>query len=149
MEMPEHIWRCPTREAIDKLAARFSLPNHPHMQDWEHEVFNPVRIDEFLSVYENEQLSDDEKFTLMEMIIASLDEFMASGQRLDLDTRWKHVESILDHNIRLHAYSVWYWSRLDAEADDEMFYISPLIRDILVKHKDYFASPRNSLNCSS
>ena len=140
--MPPHIWRCPTRDAIDKLAARFELPNHPWMQDWELEVSDPARIDEFLAAYISEQLSDDEKFTLMETIIASFDELAATGRNLDADTRWRLTRSLLQNNIPLHAYSVWYWSRLDAEEEDEMFCISPLIRDVFAKHKDYFIEPR-------
>jgi hypothetical protein len=141
--MPERIWRCPTREAIDKLASRFGLPNHPSMQDWEIEVSDPARIDEFLTVYTSGQLSDDEKFTLMETIIASFDELAATGGDLDTDTRWRLTRSLLQNNITLHAYSVWYWSRLDAEEKDEMFCVSPLIREVFAKHKDYFVEPRD------
>jgi len=51
--------QCPTGDAMQKLAARFNLPygpEYPHMQDWEHEVADRRRIDEFLLAYETEEL---------------------------------------------------------------------------------------------
>src|SRR5262245_42609180 len=98
-EMPRHIWRCPTREAIDKLALRFGLPNHSSMQDWEYEVSDYTRIDEFLTAYETEQLSDNEKFTLMQTIIDSFEERAGMGFDLASDVRWQRTVSILEKNI--------------------------------------------------
>ena len=144
METPEHIWRCPTGEAIDKLAARFGLPNDPGMQDWEHQVSDEARIDEFLAAYETAGLSDDEKFTLMEMIIDSFEAFAHVGGDLSSDSRWQRTLAILNKNISLHAYSVWYWSCLEAANEDEMFYTSPFIRQILAMHREYFAERSGS-----
>ncbi|MCP5384447.1 MAG: hypothetical protein H6913_07510 [Altererythrobacter sp.] len=44
------------------------------MQDWEFEVADANRIDEFLSAYQSQELTDDERFTLMEMIIQSFED---------------------------------------------------------------------------
>jgi hypothetical protein len=140
MEMPEHIWRCPTREAIDKLALRFGLPNQPGMQDWEYEVSDHTRIDEFLAGYETEQLSEDEKFTLMLTIVDSFEGLARTGVDLAADRRWQRTIWILGNNIPLHAYAVWYWSCLDAEDEDEMFCVTPFVRQVLARHRDYFGS---------
>jgi hypothetical protein len=69
--IPEHLWRSPTRAAINALALRFDLPNTQGMQDWEHEVADADRIHEFIAAYQSGQLDDDERFTLMELIIQS------------------------------------------------------------------------------
>jgi len=139
MDAPKHIWRFPTRKAIDKLAARFGFANDPGMQDWEHEVADHTRIDEFLAAYEAGGLSDDEKFTLMETVIESFEDVARMEGDLSLDARWQRTLAVLDKNLPLHAYSVWYWSRPEAENDDEMFCVSPFIRKILATHREHFA----------
>jgi hypothetical protein len=146
MEMPKHIWRCPTREAIDKLAARFGLPNDPRMQDWEYQVADPMRVDEFLAAYQSGDLSDDEKFTLMETIIESFNLIGQSGGDLAVEPRWQRTLALLDNNLPLHAYSIWYWSCVEAQQEDEIFCLSPFIRRLFAKHQDYFAEPGPSPN---
>lgn len=138
MSIPEHIWRFLTRRAIDSLAARFNFPNTPEMQDWEWEVADPKRIPEFVSVYESGELDDDEKFTLMETIIQS---FADLEIPLSDNEYWKHVLEIIEKNIDLHIYSVWYWSDLETETEneDEQWHVTPDLRSILFKYKGNYA----------
>lgn len=136
MSVPKHLWRFPTRKAIDSLASRFNLPNKPEMQDWEWEVADPDRIDEFLYAYKSDILDDDEKFTLMETIIQSFEESLFP---LSKDPRWKTVLEILERNIELHIYSVWYWSDLGNDNSDEQWNVNPYIRAILLKYKEKFS----------
>jgi len=49
------------------LAKRFEFRYTKQMQDWEVDDYS--RINEFIEVYESIEISDDEKFTLMETII--------------------------------------------------------------------------------
>lgn len=67
----DHLYRFPTRAAIDALAIRFNLPNTKNMQDWEYEVADANRVAEFLVAYYSGELSEDEKFTLMAMLLQS------------------------------------------------------------------------------
>ena len=137
MSIPEHLWRFPTRKAIDSLAKRFKLPNTLEMQDWEWEVADSDRIDEFISAYESGQLDDDEKFTMMEIIIQSFEEFESS---LSIEPRWKKILNIIENNIELHIYSVWYWSDLENDNEDDQWKVNPFIRSILTRSaiwKDY------------
>ena len=85
MCVPEHLWRHPTAEAIESLARRFDLPNGPGFQDWEWIFADPARIDEFVNAYESGELNDDEKFTLMEMIIQSFEDL---DEQLEENSRW-------------------------------------------------------------
>ena len=139
MSVPEHLWRFPTRAAIDSLAKRFGLPNEPGMQDWEYEVADPDRLDEFIDAYDNGGLSDDERFTLMETILESFDELLgASGV---LDPRWEQNLARLDRNIGLHAHSVWYWSCVGRDDPEEQFRITTSVRRIFDKHRDRLQTP--------
>lgn len=139
MCVPAHLRRFPTRQAIDALALRFDLPNYPDMQDWAWEVADPLRLDEFLYAYESGDLNEDERFVLMEIILQSFEDLERSSNLVD--PRWPSVLDILDRNIDLHAYSVWYWSVLDREWDDEIFWVTPHVREILPKHRQRLEKP--------
>lgn len=128
MMVPKHLQRHPTRAAIEALALRFGLPNDPSMQDWEWEVADAGRLDAFIAAYRSGELDDDERFTLMEVIIQSFED---EGTAVDDDPRWPLVARLLDENIALHAQTVWYWACLGS--DDE-WCVTPLIRPILEKH---------------
>ncbi len=133
MSVPEHLWRFPTCAAIDALAKRFRLPNSPQMQDWPWEVADAERLDEFLDAYESGGLSDDERFTLVEIVLQSFDDL---GQRSGLDARWQRALDVLDRDVDLHAYSIWYWSDLENENGNEKWLVTPSIRRILEIHRD-------------
>lgn len=132
MTVPEHLWRFPTAEAMASLAARFNVPNESHMQDWEWEVADSNRIDEYLSAYKSDELSDDERFTLMETIIQAFEDLPVS---LNSDHRWTETLQLLDSNIELHAYTVWYWSDLEDELGDESWRVTPFLRRVVQRHK--------------
>lgn len=136
MSVPKHLWRFPTGEAIANLASRFGLSNNSSMQDWEYEVADVERIDEFLEAYEGVVLTDDERFVLMEMIIQSFDDLEGD---LDTDPRWSQVIDALENNIDIHIYTVWYWSGTDTESEMECWHVTPYIRPILDRHKSKHA----------
>ena len=132
MSVPEHLWRFPTRAAIDALSLRFGLANDPAMQDWEWQVADADRIDEFVAALETDGLSEDERFTLMEIVLQSFEELSAP---LELDQRWKRILEILDQNVSLHGHSIWYWSCLDVEDPTDWWRVTPYMRSILGKHR--------------
>lgn len=76
----EPAFRCATEAAISSLATKIGLPNTPDMQDWECQVAPPDRLSEFLSVCDTENLNDDERFCLMEIVIQSFEEFYSGGK---------------------------------------------------------------------
>lgn len=131
MTVPESLWRFPTLIAIKSLAKRLSVPFEPWMQDWEWDIADSARIDEYVSLYNSGDLSDDERFTLMETIIQAFEDLPLS---LDVDVRWAETLAILDTNIDLHAYSVWYWSDLEDELGDEGWRVSPYLRRLVERH---------------
>ncbi len=131
--VPEHLWRCPTPAAIDALALRFNLPNFPEMQDWQWEVADAGRIDEFIAAYRSGQLDDDERFTIMETIIQSFEDL---GEALHSDIRWQTVVDLLGANIKLHAKTVWYWAMPDEGDCENHWTVSSSLRQILREHHD-------------
>ena len=137
MSIPEPPVRYPTAAAIDSLARRFGFPNHPGMQDWPWEVADAERLDEFLAAYENGGLDDDERFTLMEILLQSFEDL---GQSSGFDARWDRTLEILDRNIDLHACSVWYWSSLENDNPEDQWRVTPFLRRLVEKHRGRFES---------
>jgi hypothetical protein len=45
---------------------------------------------------------------------------------------------LLEQNIELHAYSVWYWSDLENELGDEIWHVTPFLRKIVDRFKHRF-----------
>ena len=136
MEIPQSLWRFSKKEAIDNLAARFGLPNEPGMQDWQWEVADNDRIDEFLAAYKSGELSDDERHTLMETIIQSF----GWNEIEQPSLRWQETLNLIEHNIELHIYTVCYWACLDCELEDA-FEAAPSMRAILNRHRARFDFP--------
>ncbi len=106
------------------------------MQDWEWEVADEHRIGEFVDAYTSGELSDDERFTLMETILQSSED---TPLPMDEQERWPEIVQLLTRNARLHAYSIYYWSCVDADTDDEVWRVTPYLRRIMSDVPDAFA----------
>ena len=126
--LPEHLQRWVTGQARKSLAVRLELPLDPYMQDWEWEVADPSRLDEFLNTYLLEALDDDERFALMEVIIQSIED-TESGE-IELLPQWKFVEGLLKAAPVLHAKTVNYWSTLADRPLEDCFRVTGPMRRI-------------------
>ena len=136
--LPKKYIRYPTWAAMESLAERFDIFIHLSMQDWERGAADPNRIDEFWAAYESGELTDDEKFVLMEMIIASF-ERLSHDELLAKNSTWQTVLRTLDETIDLHITSVLDWSLWSGpleEFDPEP--VSLAMLNILEKHKARF-----------
>lgn len=136
MDVPEYFRRLPTSEARMSLARRLQLPHDSSMQDWEWEIADPSRIEEFLDAYENWDLTDDERFSLMEIIIECAEE---SAESLPESKHWKRALQLLEANIVVHIHSVWYWAVPEAETRDEHWRVTRDLRELLQKHESRLA----------
>lgn len=121
--------RYTTKETIDSLCKKLNLPK-PHMysQDWEEEVADSQRIEEFITCYKNQITDENEKFTLMIIIINSCNDALSDGI-LDKGC-WEEVEHALIEDYEIHKETIGYWSTDEIENDEDCFAITPLIRKI-------------------
>jgi hypothetical protein len=121
-------------EARQTLAARFGLPFGDAMQDWEIEVAMPTRLFEFLSAYSSWQIDDDERFSLAQVIIQSLEES-------EDDHHSEAVVDILVQDFHLHATTVWYWAQFDEWRS--LFRVTPMARLVLrrIRQRDLDSTP--------
>ncbi|MBI3728819.1 MAG: hypothetical protein HY254_10875 [Burkholderiales bacterium] len=135
----DHLYRFPTRAAIDALALRFNLPNTKNMQDWEYEVADADRIAEFLAAYDNGELSEDEKFTLMATLLQSSCDAIDEDEKFMCSENLKQCLDLLERDIHIHIHLAWYWSSTDTNDMSDAWSITPFIRPILLRHQGTFA----------
>ena len=123
-----------TKEAIDSLIMKLNLPEKDEFsQDWEYEVSDSKRLEEFIEFYQKNELTKDEKFTLMIIILESCDEAILKDELSE--KIWSEVEEILINDKEIHEKTIDYWSWYDNENIEDCFYITPLVRKISEKIK--------------
>ncbi|MHA3981929.1 hypothetical protein [Acinetobacter venetianus] len=102
-----------------------NLPYHDNMQDWEYQVADVERIDDFLNVYDLRDITEDERFLLIEMLFKSFEEV----DDLEKDTRWHRTLSVVENNLDLHTQTVLYWAN-GVESFEDSWNITPFIRNL-------------------
>lgn len=119
--------RYPTTAARKSLAARFDLPYSDLMQDWEWEVADFERFGEFLDAYKLQSLMDDERFSLMEILVQCVEDALShSGD----DAAWLEIEPLLLLNASLHRATIDYWARAHCMESEGLFHVSVRMRRI-------------------
>ena len=135
MSIPQNLWRFPTEQSILSLAARLNVAWDPGMQDWEWEIAESSRLDEYLSLYRSGCLTSDERFTLLETIMQAFEDLPSE---LESDARWHDTLTLLDTEVDLHACTIWYWSDLEDELGEESWRVTPFLRKLVQKHQCRF-----------
>jgi hypothetical protein len=110
------------------LDAMFGFDADPYSQDWELERADASRLTEFLAAYDTPALTDDDRFALMALCIASAHDAFDGGTLTD--DQWSRVCSILIADCELHAFTIHDWCCPDATCDDEMHTLTPKMRDV-------------------
>jgi hypothetical protein len=125
---PDPPRRWATTKSRLALASRLQLPYDPSMQDWEWEVADPSRFEEFLDAYSSGDLTDDERFTLMEMLIQCVEEM--SLPAIGPSPQWQAIAAQLLARPELHFSSVRYWSCLDDRDLEDCFRVTGPMRAV-------------------
>lgn len=119
-----------TNEATQYLNKELNLPATGREQDWEIELADANRIDEFISFYENISLSDDKQSALMALIIGSLED-LAYVKPIE-EAMWKKISILLCSNLELHKPIITYWSLVGENNSDDLFEITKLMRSLQI-----------------
>ncbi|MFA7379433.1 MAG: hypothetical protein WC150_03160 [Bacteroidia bacterium] len=114
------------KEIIEQLSKELSLPYKGIEQDWDIELADNKRVDEFISYYNENDLSDELKYATMSIILASYDDFL-NDKELDRDYKWNEIKEILKSEKEVFSNLIEYWA-VDSEIEN-VFRITPLIRE--------------------
>ena len=60
-------------------------------------------------------------------------------QSLNSNNEWQEVIKIIESNLKLHIYTVWYWSDEENNDPDNQWSVTPYMREILNEHRDKYA----------
>jgi len=118
--------------AEKKLSESLGLTWDKSIQDWDLINSNPERIDDFLKAYKVLD-DDDEKFILMQLIVASFDDFQ-SDKNFDFKL-WDKCSNILENEHFIHIHTIFYWSKKENQSDH--FFISPFM-DVIFRKVIYY-----------
>ena len=122
----------PNTPARQSLAARFGLPYDDNMQDWEWQVADPSRFQEFLEAYRHAGLSDTERGSLMELLIQCVEDLLAadSCQPPESLPEWQAVAELLREHPSRYTATVEYWSCLEEPDLALCFHVTALMRPL-------------------
>lgn len=121
-----------TKESMESLIKNYGLPECDEFsQDWEYEIADSSKVKDYVSIYENEDLNNEEKFTLMIVIIGSFED-MINVHGFDKKI-WKKIKNMLIEDIGIHKNTIIYWASCDNEIEDS-FSIAPNMREIIKKN---------------
>ncbi len=125
-DCPPDCVRYATARAVEHLIAVLGFPRDPLMQDHEVELADGTRVREFLDTYSDPRLDDDDRFLLMGIIVASLDDLVSQGD--DISPFWSRTEALLRTHGTLHASTLSYWARGDDPDPEHQFAMTPAMR---------------------
>lgn len=114
------------KEIIEQLSKELSLPYMGFEQDWDVELADKNRVDEFISFYNDNDLSTEMKYATISIILASYDDFL-NDKELYRDYRWCEIEKILKSEKEVFRDLIEYWT-IDSKVENA-FRITPLIRE--------------------
>ena len=95
--------RFATRAAHDRLDALFAFPHDPYRQDWEIELSDGSRLEEFFIAYESQELTEDERFALMALVVASAHDALDFHNLTD--GQWQIVHELLVRDSHIHTFT--------------------------------------------
>lgn len=114
-------------DAIVRLTVDLRLSVTEGGQDWAIEVADCERTAEFLDYYETQPLGERERYWLLELIVASFDDylnFQGPDEQMTARVRRHLIES-----FDAHRDEVEYWACLN-EPETARFAITPLMREL-------------------
>lgn len=114
----------PTKEAVAALNEALHLPAAGREQDWDIELADPDRVNEFVAYFESRALSKGERLALVALILSSLED-LSNREKVSLEL-WDRVRRLLRADPGLYADLVKQWGPKSDDPDG--FAISPLLQ---------------------
>ena len=118
-----------TKEAIESISQKLSLPFTGVEQDWEVELASSERVNEFVSFYQGTLLSLEEKKALMSLVFASYDDYL-NEHEIDKNELWSEIVFLVQSDKDLFKELINYWSLEGETSPENYFKITPLVRGI-------------------
>ena len=101
-------------------------------QDWRFTAGDSENTENYIDFYHKNILSVHQKKEMMNMIIQGFDDLIAEGREsVLLEQIWNKIKTILVAEKQLYYQDIIYWSCLDTELEEDRFYVSKYMRELL------------------
>jgi len=114
---------------MEQLSKELLLPYTGTEQDWDIEMADSNRINDFLNFYQQNDLSADKRVAVVSLILASYEDYLSEND-LRIDDRWNEIKTILESEGVIFADLIHYWSLGNEIGEDNLFRITTLIRSV-------------------
>ena len=123
-----------TKKSIEGLIEKLGLPaGDEYSQDWEYEIANSNLAIKLVNDYLNQgSLTEDEKFTLMHVILESTNDYYIKNSDFP---SFEILKQIMETDYELHKETLNDWACWEQNDISETFAITPFIRCILSNQK--------------
>ncbi len=122
------------QSAIEYISKELDLPYSGLEQDWDIEMANHKRINEFILVYSNRKknYSENDKIAFMALIIASFND-MLSDKCIEVSARgvWQEIRLLMEDDLNLFIDIISDWALLNETGSRNLFLVTPYAREIL------------------
>ncbi len=118
--MNEKIQFIPDNNARLSLSKKLNLEFNEYMQDWEYEIADSNRIQEFIEAYDKPETSEKEKQSLMEIILASANELLDDSNTSEFEKFLPSIIERLKNQQELHRGTLNYWLVNDFEISKKL-----------------------------
>lgn len=103
-------------------------------QDWAIEFADYTRVSDFINFMDQRHLSEEERYAVLSLILASYDECLNNG--LDADRAlWNNIAGLLDKDKEIVSDLLDYWAQYEEKNQEDLFAITSLIREYLHRYK--------------
>lgn len=119
------------KSSIKFLNNELKLPAKGDEQDWDLELADANRLKDFLLLYNDRRLSDDDKIALMSLILASYDERLQTGENCkEINDQLSHI---FQQDYSLMEDLLKYWGLMDENDSNDHYALTPVIKEIYDK----------------
>lgn len=116
------------RRAVKFISQKLNLPVTGGEQDWDIELADPTRIEEFVMLFKQDSgLDTEQKYALMALILASYEDALQGGQ--PLNGSWDYIKKTLKNDLT-YSDLIEYWSLPTENNEGNLFGITPYIRSL-------------------
>lgn len=108
------------------------LPPDKYDQDWEFTAGNSKHTEDYIDFYNENLLTMSQKLSMVNMIIQGFDDLIIEGLDTDsLHRIWKKIKLILLSDVQFYYQLITYWSCLDVDLEEDRFYVSKYMRELI------------------
>ncbi|MBP3610798.1 MAG: hypothetical protein J6J42_10755 [Lachnospiraceae bacterium] len=120
--------RYPSKETINRLTNELKLiGTDKYTQDWEYEVANVERLQDYIEYYQKEDRNSNEKVALMRIMLEAYNDYVIMNPNEIM--YWNTIKQLLEQDFCIHSETIKYWSCEEEELEN-CFAITAFVRTI-------------------